>query len=89
MPEEPHRPKFWVTAFGLILCTVACGVISLYHQGARRELKLALNINIDIVYLFIFLLGCAVIGVVSDLNRRLASLEKKNAMMAGDENAER
>jgi hypothetical protein len=89
MPEEPRRPKFWVTAFGLILCTVACGVIPLYHQGASRDLKSALNINIDIVYLFIFPFGCAVIGVVSDLNRRLASLEKKNAMMEGDKNAER
>jgi hypothetical protein len=87
MPEEPRLPKFWVTAFGLILCTVACGVFSLYHQGTSRDLKPALNINIDIVYLFIFLLGCAVIGVVSDLNRRLASLEKKNAIMEDDKNA--
>lgn len=89
MPGQPHRPKFWVTAFGLILCTVACGVISLYHQGASRDLKPALNINIDSVYLFIFLLGSAVIGVVFDLNRRLASLEKKSGMMDGDKDAER
>lgn len=88
MPGEPHRPKFWVTAFGLILCTVACGVISLYHQGASLELKPALNINVDSVYLFIFLLGTAVITVVFDLNRRLKALEKKNAMAEGAKDAE-
>lgn len=89
MPAEPQRSRFWATAFGLILCTVACGAISVLHQGEGRDLKPVISVNLDVVYLFIFLLGTAVIGVVFDLNRRLASLEKKNAMMEGDKNAER
>ena len=57
MPEEAHRSKFWVGAFGLVLCTVACGAISIYQQRAGQDLKPVINANLDSVYLFYFSLG--------------------------------
>ena len=89
MPREPQRSKFWVSAFGLILYTLACGAIPIYHQATGRDLKPALNINIDSVYVFIFLLGTATIVVAFGLNRRIEALEKKNGLPEGDNNAER
>jgi len=46
------------------------------------------NLNLDSVYLFIFLLGTATIVVVFGLNRRIEALEKKNAMAPTRDHAE-
>jgi uncharacterized membrane protein YhaH (DUF805 family) len=87
MPGEPQRSKFWVSMFALILYTVACGAIPIYHQASGRDLKPVVSVNLDSVYLFIFLLGTATIVVAFGLNRRIDALEKKNAMPEGDKNA--
>ncbi len=89
MPREPQRSKFWVSAFALILYTVACGAIPIYHQATGRDLKPIVNLNLDSVYLFIFLLGTATIVVAFGLNLRIEALEKKNAMTEADKNAGR
>jgi hypothetical protein len=47
------------------------------------------NLNLDSVYLFIFLLGTATIVVAFGLNLRIEALEKKNAMTEADKNAGR
>lgn len=88
MPGEPERSKFWVSAFALILYTVACGAIPIYHQATGRDLKPVVNLNLDNVYLFIFLLGTATIIVAFGLNRRIEALEKKNAMAPTRDHAE-
>jgi hypothetical protein len=89
MPREPQRSKFWVSAFALILYTLACGTVPIYHQVTGRDLKPALNINLDSVYLFIFLLGTATIVAVFALHRRLEALEKKDGATQDDRNVGR
>ena len=79
MAREPQRPSFWISIFGLVLYTLACGAIPIYHQISGRELKPALTVNLDSVYLFMFLLGVGAIVAITALNRRIAALEKKIA----------
>jgi hypothetical protein len=79
MAQAAKRSNFWVSVFALILYTLACGAIPVYHQMTDRSLKPALNINLDSIYLFIFLLGTAIIGVVFALHRRIEALETRGA----------
>jgi TRAP-type C4-dicarboxylate transport system permease small subunit len=74
-----QRGSFWVSTFALILYTLACGAIPVYHQFSGRDLKPALTINLDSVYLFMFLLGTGAIIAIAALNRRITALEKKDA----------
>jgi hypothetical protein len=79
MAREPQRPSFWISIFALVLYTLACGAIPVYHQISGRELKPALTVNLDSIYLFMFLLGVGAIVAITALNRRVAALEKKIA----------
>ena len=79
MAREPQRPSFWISIFALVLYTLACGAIPVYHQISGRELKPALTVNLDSIYLFMFLLGTGAIVAITALNRRIAALEKKIA----------
>ena len=79
MAREPQRPSFWISIFALVLYTLACGAIPVYHQISGRELKPALTVNLDSIYLFMFLLGVGAIVAITALNRRIAALEKKIA----------
>jgi hypothetical protein len=79
MALHSKRSNFWVGIFGLILYTLLCGAIPLYHQMTGHDLKPALNINLDNIYLVIFLLGTAIIVVAFGLHRRIEALEAKGA----------
>jgi hypothetical protein len=79
MAREPQRPSFWISIFALVLYTLACGAIPVYHQISGRELKPALTVNLDSIYLFMFLLGVGAIVAITALNRRVVALEKKIA----------
>ena len=65
--------------FGLVLYTLACGAIPIYHQLSHRDMKPALTINVDNVFLFVFLLGVGTIVAIAGLNQRIATLEKKTS----------
>lgn len=78
MAGEPRKAPFWISIFALVLYTLACGAIPVYHQLTNRDMKPALTINIDSVFLFVFLLGVGTIVAIAGLNRRIAALEKKN-----------
>jgi hypothetical protein len=79
MAREPQRPSFWISIFALVLYTLACGAIPVYHQISGRELKPALTVNLDSIYVFMFLLGVGAIVAITALNRRVVALEKKIA----------
>jgi hypothetical protein len=89
MARGSARSNFWTTIFALILYTLMCGAVPIYHQVTGRDLKPALNINLDSVYLFVFLLGTAIIMVAAGLNRRIAALENKSAATEAKDNANR
>jgi hypothetical protein len=88
MARGSARSNFWITMFALILYTLACGAIPIYHQATGRDLKPALNISLDSVYVFVFLLGTATIIVAAGLHRRIAALEKKAAPEQAKDNGE-
>ena len=71
-----QRASFWVSSFALVLYTLTCGAIPIYHQISGRQLKPALMLNLDSVFVFIFLLGTGTIVAVAALNRRISALEK-------------
>ena len=79
MAQEAERAGHWISMFGLVLSTLACGAIPFYHGIIGRDLKSVLILNLDNVYVFIFLLGAGTITAIAALNRRIAGLEKKNA----------
>ena len=78
MAQEPRRSSYRISMFGLVLYTLLCGAVPLYHQFTRAELKPVLTINLDGLYLFLFLLGVGTIVAIAGLNARIASLEKKS-----------
>jgi hypothetical protein len=79
VPKEAKKVSFWFSSFALILYTVACGAVPVYHQISGRGMKPVLTLNLDSVYVFAFLLGTGTIVAIAGLNRRIAALEEKNA----------
>lgn len=80
MARESGRGKSWISMFALVLYTLACGAIPIYHQVTGGGLKPALSINIDSVYVLVFLLGTGAIIAVASLNQRINALEKKSTL---------
>jgi len=80
MVQPSRRSNFWVSLFALILYTLICAAIPIYHQVTGRDLKPALNINLDSIYLLIFLSGAATIVVGVGLHRRITALEEEKAL---------
>jgi hypothetical protein len=83
MAQEAERPRHWSSMVGLVLATFVCAAIPLYHGLTGSEKKSVLILNLDSVYVFIFLLGTGTISAIAALNRRIAALEEKNESIRG------
>jgi hypothetical protein len=84
MARESGRANYRISMFALVLYTLLCGAVPIYHQVTRRGLKPALTINLDSVYLFVFLLGVGTIIAIAGLSARIAALEKKRTSEHGN-----
>ena len=68
--------KFAISIFPVILFTGILLAIPIFHLVMQRDLRPALQINIDIVCNIVGILGIFLCSALVSLHRRLAALEK-------------
>jgi hypothetical protein len=77
--EETNEMKFSISIFPVVLFTILLLAIPIFHLVVQRDLRPALQINIDIVSNLVGLLGIFLCSALVSLHRRLAALEKSKA----------
>jgi hypothetical protein len=72
--------KFAISIFPVLLFTLILLAIPFYHSMSNRDLRPALIINVDSVCNLVGILGIFLCSALVSLHRRLAALEKTNAV---------
>jgi hypothetical protein len=72
--------KFFLSIFPVVLVTLFLLAIPIVHVFMQRDLRPALQVNIDSVCSLVGLLGAFLGSALISLHRRLAVLEKSKAV---------